>query len=250
MDARSAAFFTGDATIEVAVTRLEATPEGVCAAERLLAADERQRADRFIHLRDRRRFIVARAWLRQLLGAQLHAPPEAIEFVYGDYGKPALARPFAGSDLRFNLAHAGDVAVCALTRGRDVGIDVEAVRAMRDAEIVAARLFSLRENRAFCALEASDKPLGFFNCWTRKEAFVKALGDGLSYPLDSFDVSLAPTEPARLLRIGDRPGKGSGWELHAFAPAPGHIGAIVVRPATRRLRGRAARSQRHLSCPC
>lgn len=238
MDERSAAFFTYDEAIEVAVTRLDAAPDEVDAAAAMLADDERQRADRFVYGRDRRRFIVARAWLRQLLGSKLHMRAQAVEFVYGEYGKPALAPICAATGLRFNLAHAGELAVCALARGREVGIDVEAVRAIRDAEAIATRFFSVRECNAYRALEARDRPLGFFNCWTRKEAFVKAIGDGLGYPLDSFEVSLSPTEPARLLRVGDAPGRGSGWEIHAFAPVPGHIGAIVVRQVA----GRPARA--------
>src|SRR5256886_7924492 len=115
--------------------------------------------------------------------------------VYGAHGKPALAPRFAASDLRFNVSHCDDLAVYAFSHGCEVGIDVEAVRVMGDADDLAARFFSRREHGAYRALHPRDKPLGFFQCWTRKEAFIKALGDGLSYPLDRFDVSLAPGEP-------------------------------------------------------
>jgi 4'-phosphopantetheinyl transferase len=229
MGAGASALFFDDAAIEVSVTCLDVAPDVVEAASALLSDDERERAGRFVHLRDRHRYTVARAWLRQLLGARMHVPPRLVAFIYGHYGKPALAPAFSGSALCFNVSHAGNLAVCALASGREIGIDVEAVRAMRDADSIAARLFSPRENRAYRALDPRDRTLGFFNCWTRKEAFVKALGDGLGHALDSFDVSLAPAEPAQLLRIGNTSGRCSGWRLHTFSPAAGHIGAIAVR---------------------
>jgi 4'-phosphopantetheinyl transferase len=195
----------------------------------LLSDAERQRANGFAFDRDRRRFTVARSRLRQLLGSRLDARPESVELVYGERGKPALARRFAASGLRFNVAHSDDVAVYAFSRGLEIGIDVEAVRVIDDADDIAARFFSHRENEAYRALAPSDKPLGFFNCWTRKEAFIKALGDGLYHPLDRFDVSLAPGELARILRVGHVPGDLCGWTLHGFLPGPGLVGAVVVR---------------------
>ncbi len=154
-------------------------------------------------------------------------PPDAIELSYGARGKPALAPHSAAADLRFNLAHCDEVAVYAFSYGREVGVDVEAVRLLEDADDMAARFFSAREKTAYLALDPRDRPLGFFNCWTRKEAFIKALGDGLYYPLDRFDVSLAPGEPARLLRVEGTPGDRCGWFLDGFAPAPGHVAAIA-----------------------
>jgi len=107
-------------------------------------------------------------------------------------------------------------------------LDVEAVGPIRDADDIAARFFSQRENRAYRALERRDRPLGFFQCWTRKEAFIKALGDGLSYPLDRFDVSLTPGEPARILRVEDTPGDRCGWRMDSWSPAPGFVAAVVI----------------------
>ena len=218
-----------DDAIEVVLARLDMGPEAVRASAALLSDAERQRASRFAFDRDRRRFTVARARLRQLLAARLGVQPESVELVYGERGKPALARRCAASDLRFNMTHCGEVAVYAFAPGREIGVDVEAVRAIRDADDIAARFFSRRENDAYLALDPCDKPLGFFNCWTRKEAFIKALGEGLYHPLDRFDVSLAPGEPARILRVGNTPGDRCGWTLHSFLPEPGLIGAIVVR---------------------
>jgi 4'-phosphopantetheinyl transferase len=204
-------------------------PEDVRALAALLSDAERQRASRFVFDRDRRRFTVARAQLRRLLGARSGVRPEAVELSNGTHGKPVLVRECAASNLRFNVSHSDDVAAYAFSPGREIGIDIESVRTIHDAEDIAARFFSHREYEAYLALGPGDRPLGFFNCWTRKEAFVKALGDGLDYPLDRFDVTLAPGEPAKILRVENTPGDHCGWTLHSFVPGPGLIGALVVQ---------------------
>jgi 4'-phosphopantetheinyl transferase len=217
-----------DAAIEVVVTDLDAGCDAVRASTALLSEAERRRARRFACDRDRRRFIVARAGLRRLLAARLGVQPESITLVYGARGKPALAPRFADSNLRFNVSHCDDVAVSAVACGREVGIDVEAICEVPGADDIAARFFSRRENEAYRALAPRDRRLGFLNCWTRKEAFIKALGDGLHYPLDRFDVSLAPGEPARILRVEDTTGESCGWRLESFTPTPGHVAALVA----------------------
>jgi 4'-phosphopantetheinyl transferase len=204
-------------------------PDAVRASTALLSAVERQRANCFAVDRDRRRFIVARAYLRRFLAARLGVRPESVELVHGPRGKPALSRRFADSDLRFNVSHCEDVAVYAFALGREVGIDVEALRLLPDADDIAERFFSRCEYEAYRALDPRDRPLGFFNCWTRKEAFIKARGDGLHYPLDRFDVSLAPAEPANILRVEGTRGEDCEWTLHSFVPEPGFIGAAVVQ---------------------
>ena len=214
--------------VEVVSASLDAEWTGSGEWCRCLSEAERARAARFVFERDRRRFIAGRAWLRQLLAARLEVAPEAIELVYGPQGKPGLTRRFADSDLRFNLSHCDDVAVYAFAHGREVGVDVERVRELRDADDIAARFFSRLEYEAYRALGPRDRPLGFFNCWTRKEAFIKALGEGLSHPLDRFDVSLAPGEPARILRVAGVPGESCGWHLEAFTPEPSFVAAVVV----------------------
>jgi 4'-phosphopantetheinyl transferase len=209
------------------VTRLDVGVEDIRASAMLLSNAERQRASRFAFDRDRRRFTVARARLRRLLSARLGVRPESIEFVYGAHGKPALARRFADSDLRFNVSHSDDVGVFAFASGREIGIDVEAIRVIRDADAIAARFFSSGETNAYLALDPRNKPMGFFNCWTRKEAFIKALGDGLYHPLDCFDVSLAPGEPAKILRVRGTSGDDCGWRMESFSPAPGFVAAVA-----------------------
>lgn len=217
--------------IELVVARLDLGPAGLREAAALLSEEERQRAGRILLAGARRRFTVARALLRRLLGERLGVPAAAIELVYGRRGKPALGGAHAHADLRFNLSHRDGIAAYAFARGRALGVDVETVRALPEADDIARSAFSPRECAAYFALEARDRPLGFFNCWTRKEAFVKALGEGLSHGLGGFDVSLAPGEPARILRVDGTPGERCGWVLHAFTPAPGMAGALVARAA-------------------
>ncbi|PYP02769.1 MAG: hypothetical protein DMD57_10210 [Gemmatimonadetes bacterium] len=226
--ARAASAPSTDDAFDVVVTRPVLGREVARAAAALLSDAERQRASRFLFDRDRDRFIVGRARLRQLLAARLGTRPESVELVYGAHGKPALARRFADSDLRFNVSHCDDVTLYAFSCGREIGVDVEAVRVLGDADDIAGRFFSHRENQAYRALERRDRPLGFFQCWTRKEAFIKALGDGLSYPLDRFDVSLAPGEPAEILRVEAMPGACCGWRMESLSPAPGFVAAVVI----------------------
>jgi 4'-phosphopantetheinyl transferase len=221
-------------TVRLVVIRLDTDEETVREMEALLSHGERQRARRFVLGRDRRRFVVGRARLREMLGARLGRRPESIELTYGARGKPAIAPGFPCPDLRFNLSHCGDLAVYAFAYGREVGVDVETVRALRDADRIAARFFSPREFREYLALRPYDRPLGFFNCWTRKEAFIKALGEGLSHPLDRFDVSLSPREPARILRIDSTPGAERDWRMESFSPASGFVAAVVASRATPR----------------
>jgi len=216
-------------TVEVVLVRLDAELSAVGELAQCLSDGERLRASRFVFERDRRRFIVGRARLRHLLASRLGVQPDAVELVYGPRGKPRLSRSFADADLCFNVSHSEDLAVYAFSSGREIGVDVEVVRELRDADEIAARFFSRCENEAYRALDPRDKPLGFFNCWTRKEAFIKALGDGLYHPLNRFDVSLAPNEPAKILRIENTSGDACGWALHDFSPAPALIGAVVIR---------------------
>lgn len=211
--------------VEVVIERLDVAPDVAEEFDRALPAVERARARRYAFERDRRRFVVGRGRLRRLLAARLDVRPEEVELVSGPRGKPGLP---AGSGLTFNMARSGEVAVYAFSRDREIGVDVEELRDLPDADTIATRFFSRREVAAYLALNPSDKTAGFFNCWTRKEAFVKALGDGLHHPLDGFDVSLAPDEPARLLRVGDLPGETCGWSLETFSPGPGFVGAVVL----------------------
>lgn len=216
-------------TVELLLTRLDITPAAVASATAVLSLEEQERGARFAFVRDRSRYTVAHAWLRRLLGTRLGVRPEAVELVYGTYGKPALAPRFAASALHFNLSCSQNLAACVFTSGREIGVDIERILPLAAVAPIGDRFFSQREQASYHALSELDKALGFFNCWTRKEAFIKALGVGLSLPLDTFDVTLAPGEPARILRVGTSSGEHCGWKLHSFVPYPGFVGAVAVR---------------------
>jgi 4'-phosphopantetheinyl transferase len=215
------------ANVEVIGARLD-LPEPACATLwSLLSPPERQRAGRFRSAAHRKRYVVARARLRQLLAERLGAEPASIGILATDQGKPMLAPEHRASGLEFNLSHSFSLAVYAFARGRSVGIDVEQIREIPDSDDLAARFFSAAEAAAYRATPAGGRDLAFLACWTRKEAFVKALGEGLSHPLDAFDVTLDPDEPALITRIGERRGPDLGWVLTSFRPTPSHIGALV-----------------------
>jgi 4'-phosphopantetheinyl transferase len=195
------------AMTEVVVARLQAGAEEVRSLRALLSAAEQQRARRFRFERDRRRFIVARARLREELAARLGVRPEQIELEYGENGKPRLA----GRELHFSVSHCDDVALLAFSRHAEVGVDLEAIRPVREAGAIAAQFFSPAERVRFDALAPRHRLLGFLRLWTRKEAFVKALGFGFSLPLERLDLSRAPR----------------GWRLHSFLPLRGFIAALA-----------------------
>lgn len=190
-----------------------------------LSTDELATAARFHLEADRRRYIVAHAALRLLLGQYLGTAPQEIEFHLGPNGKPAVLAARTCSGVEFNLSHAHDLVLIALASERRVGIDVEFVRPVPDAEDIVQRFFSEKERTAFFALPAELRQEAFFNGWTRKEAFVKALGAGLGYPFDSFDVSLDSTA-AIAVREDSR--HGAEWSLFAFVPKPNYAAALVV----------------------
>lgn len=194
----------------------------------LLSRDERERAERFHFRRDAMRWIAARAALREILGGCVDADPRALVFAYGDKGKPTLAAPTGERDLQFSLAHSAHLAVYAVTVGCPVGVDVERMRPVPDMDQLAERTFSRRECAALRALPVALRPDGFFNCWTRKEAYIKAVGLGLSYPLERFSVSLAPGAPARLETVEAEPSHVEAWTMAALAPRSGFVGAVVV----------------------
>jgi 4'-phosphopantetheinyl transferase len=215
--------------VEIVSVRLDAPAEVSAALWQLLSRDERQRADRFRYVVHRRRYIVARASLRQLLAERLHVAPCAVELVESSYGKPRLAPVHDSAGLEFNLSHSEALAVYAFTSGRVVGIDVELNRQIPDADDLAKCFFSSKETAALRAFPLDRHSQAFLACWTRKEAFVKALGLGLSCPLDAFDVTIDPDAPARITRIDERIGNVANWRLQAFTPYPSYIAAVAYR---------------------
>jgi len=207
---------------------LELPASRVQSLKHTLAADELSRAERFHFQKDRKHFIVARGLFRAILSRYFDMEPGQLRFRYSPYGKPALATTPGQDTLSFNVSHSHGLALYAITRGREIGVDLERISADLDCEQIAARFFSPRENAVLRALPTELKSKAYFNCWTRKEAYIKARGGGLSLPLDQFDVSLAPGEPAMLLNTsGDRQ-EATRWSLRALTPGPGYVAALAV----------------------
>lgn len=223
----------GEGEVHVWRASLRGDASGVEAFRKILDADELGRADRFHFERDRVRFVIARGVLRSILARYLRRPPGQVRFGYSPYGKPSLAD--AGGDLSFNVSHSNEVALYAFARGRDVGVDVEFIREDFAGMEIAGRFFSAREVAALRRLPAGLRTHAFFNCWTRKEAYIKARGEGLSHPLDCFAVSLAPGEPAAILSTEGDPSELSRWSLHELRPGPGYVAALALRGAPARI---------------
>ena len=192
-----------------------------------LSADERERARRFHFERDRGSFIAARGALRNILSRYTGTAPGLLRFSYDAYGKPALSEAVAGR-LRFNVSHSHGLALYAVTAGREVGIDLEFVREDFASLEVAERFFSPQEVSALRSLQPEERANAFFDCWTRKEAYIKARGEGLSHPLHLFTVSLKPGEPAALLSTEDDPRETARWSLRELSAGEGYRAAIAV----------------------
>ncbi|HEY4424785.1 MAG TPA: 4'-phosphopantetheinyl transferase superfamily protein [Pyrinomonadaceae bacterium] len=190
---------------------------------RTLEPDEINRASRFHFEKHRQHFIVARGFLRSVVARYLEMQPEALRFSYGAYGKPALASEHA---LRFNLSHSHEVALLAVGLDAELGVDVEHIRADFASEEIARRFFSRAEVEVFNALPQEEQVAAFFRCWTRKEAYIKAIGKGLSQALDAFDVTLAPDVQPALLRAEED--DVSRWLLRNVDVGEGYAGALAV----------------------
>jgi 4'-phosphopantetheinyl transferase len=214
---------------------LDQTPAQIQSFRHNLAADEQARAERFHFERDCGHFIVARGVLRAILGGYLKRAPECLSFCYSSHGKPALAGESDGAAIRFSVSHSHGVALYAVTRGREVGIDLERIRSDLAIAEIAGRFFSRQEVAMLQTLPTEAQREAFFHCWTRKEAYLKARGEGLSLPLDQFDVSLAPGEPAAILGAQPDPSEASRWSLQELTPAPGYVAALAVKGQSWRL---------------
>ncbi|HZE69993.1 MAG TPA: 4'-phosphopantetheinyl transferase superfamily protein [Pyrinomonadaceae bacterium] len=208
---------------------LDQTPAIVEQLRQLLSADERIRADRFHFENDRQHFVVGRGCLRMLLSRYLEIPPGEIQFSYGAQGKPQLATANAQlHPFHFNLAHSGTLALYAFTRVGEIGVDLERIRPEFTGDDIAKRFFSPGEVACLNELSRELRHEAFFNCWTRKEAFIKAIGMGLSLSLDQFDVTLGPAEPAELLRTRWDEKEAARWSLKALDVGPGYVAAVAV----------------------
>jgi 4'-phosphopantetheinyl transferase len=222
----------GGDELHVWLVPLDPPPAALARLAGRLSPDERRRAARFRFERDRRRFQAARGALRELLAGYLDERPERIRFVEGRHGKPELAE--AGSALRFNVSHSGERALCALSLRRELGVDIEQLRELADAEALARRFFSAAESAELAALPEPQRLAAFFRCWTRKEAYLKAVGAGLLQPLADFDVSLLPELGACDFNLHGRPEETARWSLLALDVGAGYVGALMAeRPPWR-----------------
>ena len=194
-----------------------------------LSESERKRADRFQFDRDRKRFIVRHGLLRMILGRYLNLEPARLSFTCESRGKPALAGTLDGRTLHFNLSHSDGLALFAVARRFALGVDVERIRPIPEIDQIAGKFFSARESAVLKALPAEQKLEAFFNCWTRKEAYLKATGEGIADALAQIEVSLVPGPTAQLLNIAGDAREASSWSLHPLAPAPGFTGAVAVK---------------------
>jgi 4'-phosphopantetheinyl transferase len=192
--------------------------------EQILSDDERLRAQRFYHINFRRLFTLSHGVLRTLLGHYLRVPAAGIILQRGHAGKPFLDSP--GYEFQFNMAHSGDMAVYAFAIDCQIGIDIEQIRSLPDLDSIASKFFAREEYAELMSLDEPLRTAGFYNCWTRKEAYIKAIGDGLSLALDSFQVSLRPKEPAALLRPSEAAADCKAWRILDFS-RDGYTAAVV-----------------------
>jgi 4'-phosphopantetheinyl transferase len=222
---------SGSQTVQVWSVWLNA-PAGVNRDYRnLLSPLEIERADRFVFAHLTRAHELSHGALRLLLARSLNCRPQAVEFYFGPRGKPFL---HPDSRIRFNMAHSGQLALYAFTLDVDIGVDVEEMRDVPDIEKIASHYFCNAEAAELKATGAG-KPAtqAFFRCWTRKEAYIKAVGDGLYIPLDQFQVTLALDAAAKFVHIGDDPGTASHWTLQHLDPAQNYVGALAYQDAPR-----------------
>ena len=201
----------------------------------LLAEDEIARADRFHFAKDRNHYIVARGLLRKLLASYLRIGAAELRFAYAEKGKPSLDASQRGA-INFNLAHSEARAIYAFSLGRKIGVDLEFIREDVESEQIAERFFSAREIAELRTVPAELRKQAFFNCWTRKEAYIKARGEGLSLPLDEFDVSLLPGEAAALLGNHKEPEEVARWTMESIKVPVGYVAALVVEGHNWRLK--------------
>ena len=194
-----------------------------------LSADELERANRFKFDLHRNRYIAGRGLLRSVLARYLEIAANALQFTYSVHQKPELTPATNSAGLHFNLAHTGDLALIAVANSGPLGVDVEEVRVVRDVGDLVARFFSQRENELFQQLAPEKKSAAFFNLWTRKEALLKATGEGITGGLNRVEVSFLEHEPAQLLAINGDSESAREWTLKSFQPLHGFIGALAIK---------------------
>jgi 4'-phosphopantetheinyl transferase len=193
-----------------------------------LTEDERQRAKKYRFDKDRHQFIVARGVLRQILSSYTKHSPRILRLTTNRYGRPSLSKDQNPLSLDFNLSHSGDFVLYAFSCCRRVGVDIEAIREDFATNEIAERFFSQPEVKTLKSLPKDSRAIGFFNCWTRKEAYIKALGEGLSHPLDDFSVSLIPGNKAVLLDVFNDEHERSCWQMKELHINANYAAAVIA----------------------
>jgi 4'-phosphopantetheinyl transferase len=206
---------------------LEAVAEEEERCRQILAPDELERASRYRFSRDRRAYVAARAVLRTILGRYVNSDPSEIAFSYSENGKPSLAPHSRANPIDFNVSHSGGLGLIGFTCKRQVGVDIEKIRARFDGDAIS-RFFSKQEQTELLLLPSEERDVGFFRCWTRKEAYIKAAGKGLSLPLQQFDVSVKAGDEDALLATRPDPAESGHWSLREVPVGPDYVGAICV----------------------
>lgn len=218
----------GPAIVDVWIIPLDRPDAEVARLAEALNEVERARAARFVAERDRRRFRVARGALRRILARYEACRPAELELTTESYGKPRLAAASVSGSVEFNLTHSGEIALLAVTAGRCVGIDVEQRREVPEYERIAARMFSKAERQGLMELSEPERAAAFLRVWTRKEAYLKAVGTGLFTPLDRFTVPVGATAMPSVGVMDVVPDPERGWTIGDFDPVADYVGAIVV----------------------
>ena len=208
---------------------LEAVRAEEARWQEVLSSDERNRAARFHFPHDRQRFVASRAWLRTILAGFLEIDARDLRFSYSKKDKPFVGPAHADSGITFNMSHSGGIALYAFARRREIGVDVEQIRSNFDIEPIARQFFSVLEQQQLAALPEDSRPDAFFRCWTRKEAYIKAVGDGLSLPLSQFDVSLESWGTNALLATRPDSSEAGQWRLREVPAGAGYSAALCVR---------------------
>jgi 4'-phosphopantetheinyl transferase len=221
--------------VHIWFVRLHEMTQQVDSLCEILVPDEVARAAKFRFETGRNEYIVTRSFLRHILGCYTGFAPHRLQFRYSPRGKPALAAEWGGDQMAFNLSHSHGVAVYAVTKDRQVGVDLEYTDRSVEFDQIAERFFSPREASLFRRLPCDKKQEAFFSCWTRKEAYTKAKGEGLFLDLRSFDVTFAPSQPASLLSVAGDSTEAQRWSLADLSAPAGYAAALAIEGTASRI---------------
>jgi len=226
----------GASEVHVWFAALDQPPEVLERFHASFSVDEQQRAERFRIGNLRNHYVAARGMMREVLARYLGTSSQSLAFTYAAHGKPSLASSWRDTGLDFNLAHSHCAAVLAVTQGEPIGVDIEQIRPMPNAGALMERFFAAEEIDAWKRLNEKLRLEAFFRGWTRKEAYLKAVGSGLSFPLDRFCITIDPSQTPRVLSIDGDVKEAARWWLTSFDPAETFVAALAMRGTPRTLR--------------